>query len=75
MDYCFSILCYILWTIVLCILCYVLWIVVLLFCAMFYGLLHKYVVLCFMDYCFSISCYVLWTIVLVFCVMFYGLLF
>ena len=50
MDYCFSILCYVLWTIVLVfcvmfmdycfsILCNVLWTVVLVFCAMFYVLL------------------------------------
>ena len=63
MDYCFSILCYVLWTIIL------------VFCAMFYGLLFKYFVSCFMDYCFSILCYVLWTIALVFCAMLYGLLF
>ena len=63
MDYCFSMLCNVLWTIIL------------VFCVMFYGLLFYYFVLCFMDYCFSILCYVLWTIVLLFCVMFYGLLF
>ena len=51
MDYCFSILCNVLWTIVLvfcvmfygllffCILCNVLWTIVLVFCAMCYGLL------------------------------------
>ena len=50
MDYCFSILCNVLWTIVLVfcvcfmdycfsILCYVLWTIVLVFCVMFYGLL------------------------------------
>jgi len=63
MDYCFSILCNVLWTIVL------------IFCVMFYELLFKYLVLCFMDYCLSIFSHVLWTIVLVFCVTFYGLLF
>ena len=63
MDYCFSILYYVLWTIVL------------VYCVMFYGLLFLYFVLCSMDYCFSSLYYVLWTIVLVFCVMFYGLLF
>ena len=50
MDYCFSILCYALWTIVLVFyvmfygllflyLLYVLWTIVLLFCVIFYGLL------------------------------------
>ena len=63
MDYCFSILCH------------VLWIIVLVFCVMFNGLLFSYYVLCFMDYCFCILCNVLWTIVLVFCAMFIGLLF
>ena len=61
MDYCFSILCNVLWTIVL------------LFCAMFYELFFKYFVSCYMDYCFSILCNVLWTIALVFSVMFKAL--